>query len=491
MRIPFGGEFYESESKPISAQECVNLYLHFPEAQTSSPQALLMPAGIESGTTAGGSTDTNRGSHNFKGVPYFVQGEDLYSVSETINAAGEKSYSSTRVNGATTITGQGRVIIRDNGNDGDQMVIIDPESSDQHNAWIFDGSTLTQVSDGDFDGPVSTVDFIDGYFTFTKKDGQKVFISELRDGSSYIATDFTEAEADPDNTVGQWVLNKETWMVFGEETFQPYQNVGGSGFPFQAIPGGTQSVGLRSKFAIEEIAGQMIWLGGRDKETPRIWASSSGQPVVISTAAIDSLIGEYPDSVLDQAYCWRYSQAGADFLAFTFPSKITLVYEHTASRRAGRPIWHSRVSKDGEDSVPCRIASVAFAFNRILVGDTLSNKIGLLSETEYQEYGADIPRYFVTPQIGNEGMPFFIHSLELVVESGVGSSTDAEVGMDYSTDGARTFNNEMIRSAGKIGEYNQRTIWNSLGRIAREVCFRFNLYGARKWVVRGLEANFD
>lgn len=489
MRIPFGGEFYQSESKPISAQECVNLYLHYPQAQTSSPEALLLPAGIESGTTAGSSS--NRGSHNFKGVPYFVQGGDLYSIAETIDGAGNKTYTATKVNGAVTITGAGQVIMRDNGNDGDQMVIVDPESSAKFNAWIYDGSTLSAISDNDFDGPVSTVDFIDGYFTFTKKDGQKVFISDLRDGSSYIATDFTEAEADPDNTVGQWVLNKETWFVFGEETFQPYQNVGGSGFPFQTIPGATQSVGLRSKFAIEEIAGQMIWLGGRDKETPRIWMSSGGQPVPVSTAAIDSLLGEYPDSVLDVAFCWRYAQAGAEFVAFTFPTQITLVYEHTASKRAGRPIWHTRVSKDGETEIPCRIASVAFAFNRILVGDSISNKIGLLSETEYQEYGADIPHYFITPQLGNDGMPFFIHSLELVVESGVGSSTDANVGMNFSTDGGRTFNNEMIRSAGKVGEYNTRTIWNSLGRIAREVCFRFNLYGARKWVVRGLEANFD
>lgn len=491
MRIPFGGEFYQSESRPISAQECVNLYLHYPESQTSSPEALLMPAGIESGTTAGASTDKNRGSDNFKGVPYFVQGTSLYSVSESIDAAGNKTYSSTKVSGSTVITGNGRVIIRDNGNDGDQMVIVDPDSNNQFNAWIFDGTNLTAVSDSDFDGPVSTVDFIDGYFTFTKKDGQKVFISDLRDGSSYIATDFTEAEADPDNTVGQWVLNKETWFVFGEETFQPYQNVGGSGFPFQAIPGGTQSVGLRSKFAIEEIAGQMIWLGGRDKETPRIWMSAGGQPVVVSTAAIDSLIGEYPDSVLDDAYCWRYAQAGADFVAFHFPDKITLVYEHTASRRAGRPIWHTRVSKNGDTEIPCRIASIAFAFNRILVGDSISNKIGLLSETEYQEYGADIPRYFITPQLGNEGMPFFIHSLELVVESGVGSSTNAVVGMRFSKDGGRTFQRESTRSAGKVGEYNKRTIWNSLGRIAREICFRFDLYGARKWVVRGLEANFD
>ncbi len=489
MRIPFGGEFYASESKPISSQECVNLYLYYPNTQTTSPESLLLPAGITLGTTAG--SEANRGSHTFKGVPYFVQGSDLYSVQESIDGSGVRSYSSAKVNGSTAISGNERVTLRDNGADGDQMVIIDPSSDEKFNAWIYDGSNLTQISDTDFDGPVSTIDFIDGYFTFTKKDGQKVFISNLRDGSDYIATDFTEAEADPDNTVGQWVLNKQTWFIFGEETLQPYQNVGGAGFPFQTIEGGTHSVGLRSKFAIEEIAGQMIWLGGRDKESPRFWMSGGGQPVPISTAAIDIVIGSYSNTVLDQAFCWRYSQAGAEFVAFTFPTESTIVYEHTASVRAGRPIWHTRVSKDGQNDAPCRISSVTYAFNRTLVGDTLSSNIGLLSETNYQEYGADIPRYFVTPFLGKDGMPFFIQSLEIVVESGVGSDTDANVAMSFSTDGGRTFNNPITRTAGKIGEYNTRTIWNSLGRIARDICFRFDLYGPRKWVVRGLEANID
>ena len=63
--------------------------------------------------------------------------------------------------------------------------------------------------------------------------------------------------------------------------------------------------------------------------------------------------------------------------------------------------------------------------------------------------------------------------------------------MSFSRDGGRTFSDQIPRSVGGIGEYNTRTIWNSLGRFAREVCFRFQMTDPVKWAFAKLEAQIE
>jgi len=487
--IPLGGSFYKLDSAPISAQECVNLYSNIAEVVTPSKKQLLIPAGIQSATTAGGQV-FNRGSHVFNSKPYFVQGTGLYRVDRAVDGFGVASYTSVLVSGATLLTGSERVIMSDNGQEGGQMVIVTPASSAKFNAYIYTVSGgLVAVSDADFDGPVSDVNYIDGYFEFTKKNGQKFFISDLRDGSSYISTDFEAAEADPDYNVRSFV-NKNQLYVFGQQTFQGFHDVGGAGFPFVYIQGSVVGKGLASKYAIEEVDDSMVFLGGDTNETPSIWITKGGDPVKLSTIPIEQEISTYSQEVIESCYTWHYSQAGAEFVGFTFPGQKCFVFDFRSKE------WHTRQSLNSlGEAVPCRISSIADAYGVLLVADAFTNKIGVLSREVYTEYGEEIPRYFVTPQIDNEGMPFFVSSVEVVSNVGSGLTTgqgsDPLISLSISKDGGRTFNNRIEREAGMIGEYNKRTIWNQLGRVAREICFRFDLAGPIKWAITKVEVNFE
>lgn len=477
--IPLGGSFYQSESLPISAQECVNMYLNIPRTTTTSRKTLLMPAGITEATTAGGVNDTCRGVATFKEQAYFVQGNDLYRVTESGG-----SYSAAKVNGATSITGTVRVAIAENGDDGEQMVIVDPSSSSQFNAWIYSTSGgLNAISDTDFDGPVSDVEYVDGYFIFTKKDGQKFFKSALRDGTNYSATDFADAEASPDPIVGSMVLGNRP-IIFGSYTMQPFANIGGSGFPFKSDQGAIYRVGLSSQYAKAVISDFGVFLGTEESCTPSIWITDGGRPEKISSGAIDNEISRYSSTEISTCFTWRYSQAGAQFVAFTFPGQETFVLDFTTKE------WHTRESVSGGNAVPSRIAGVADAYGVLLVGDTLTNKIGVLDRDVYDEFGVDLPRRFVTPQLDNEGQPFFIDALELVCETGVGNGdiTNPSVQMSFSTDGGRTFNTALTRNLGVSGDNDHRVIWNQLGRISREVCFKFVMSDPAKWAVQKVEA---
>ena len=483
--LALGGQFYKSDSLPVAAQECVNLYLNKAQAVTPFSENLFPTPGIKTGTTVG--TDTfNRGVHVFQGVPYVVNGNDLYRIDRATDSFGVDSYSSTRVNGATTIPGTGRVIMSDNGAQGDQICIVLPDQTNTFNAYTFTiAGGLVQISDSDFDGPVSSVDYVDGYFIFAKQDSQKFFNSNLRNGTAYTATDFVLVEADPDSLVRMFVLNNEA-IGLGTETFEPFQNIGGAGFPFQRVAGGVQTKGLASKFAIVEVNNLMVFLGSSINETPSIWISDGGRPQKLSTTAIDNAISGYSDATISGAFAYKYSQAGAQFIVFTFPEEETFVYDFTSEE------WHTRESVDGSNNIiPYRVSGVMDAYGVLMVGDSISENIGVMDRGTFTEYGIILRRRFVIPYVDNEGQPFWVDSLELYGESGVGltsgQGSDPQVLMSFSVDGARTFNKRIPRSIGKIGEYTKRTIWNSLGRISRNITIKFEVSDPVKYVFSRVE----
>jgi hypothetical protein len=486
--IPLGGEFYKSPSLPISAQECVNLYANIPQATAPTKMSLLPPAGLKAATTAGTSV-INRGGTVFQGVPYVVNGTDLYRIDRAIDAFGAQSYSAVAINGGVPIAGTGQVMMSDNGAEGGQMCIISPDVSTKFNAYIYTLSTntLVAVSDANFDGPVSSIQYVDGYFLFTKTDSQKLFVCNLRNGLAYTASDFVLAEADPDSIVGSWVLDNEP-IIFGTQTFEAFQNIGGSGFPFQRVQGAVQDKGLRSKFAIQEIDDVMIFLGAAKGETPAIWASSGGTPEKLSTTAIDDELASYSQGVIEASFAFKYSQSGAQFVGFTFPGERTFIYDSTTGK------FHTRESRDaiGNPST-YRVSSIMDAYGILLVGDAISNQIGILDKQTYDEYGSDLRRRFVTPQIDNEGDPFWIDALQLWLESGVGltNGSDPEILMSFSRDGGKTYSNPIARKIGKIGEYDTETIWNSLGRFGRQVCFKFEMSASVPWRILRLRADYE
>lgn len=488
--IPIGGSFYRLDaSLPISAQECVNLYSNIPQVVTPSKKQLLSPDGISFAANAGENV-YNRGVHVFNNAPYFVQGPDLYRIDRSVDGFGAPSYVPVRVNGDTSIPGLDRVMLADNGEEGGQMMIVCPELDNKFNAYIYtEDDGLVAVSDDDFDGPVGSIQYVDGYFLFTKKNGQKFFISDLRDGSSYISTDFSRAEADPDYVKASFIIRNQPY-IWGSQTIQGFQNVGGTGFPFAYIQGSVQGTGLASIYAMVEERDRVAFLGGGENESPSIWITDGSRSERLSTIAIDQEISTYPQEVIEQCFCWKYAKSGAEFVGFTFPGKKCFVFDFASGE------WHTRESLNnlGEPST-YRVSGVAECYGVLLVGDTSTSRIGILDSKANTEYGAQIPRRFVTPHVDNEGMPFFIDSVELVSKTGsgatIGQGSNPTISLSLSYDGGRTFGNRLERSVGAIGDYNMRTIWNRLGRSAREVCFKFEFSDPVSYAVTKVEVNFE
>lgn len=462
--IPIASGYYVDESPAVSIRECVNLYTHIPESQALTDAALFGMSGIEQIGEAG-TNDFCRGMHVVGDRPFSVQGDSFWELTKP------SDFVFTDL--SETVEGDDLVFMSDNGY---QLCIVAPDYADQHNAYIFDidTDTFTQISDVDFDGPVNSVAFSDGYFIFAKKDSNKWFISNLRDGLNYTATDFASAESDPDPIVVIAAL-RGIVFVFGSQTFEQYQNnPTGAGFPYQRINSGTYNKGCDAPKSIVEVNNMLVWIGSGVNEQPGIWATEGGPPQKLSTPSIDTIIFRGGIEPVRKAWVIKWAERGHSFAAFTVPDVCTVVYDFSTG------LWHRRESQDRFGfAAPWRVSAMVDAFSTLVVGDSYEGYIGSYAKSVFYEYDTEIKAYFTSTALDNGGKPFSINQVQLVCQSGhvpiTGQGSDPVVRMSVSRNGGLTYSPEISRKMGKIGEYTKTVTWPALGRFSRSVQFRWDI----------------
>lgn len=471
MRLPFpiAQGFYVDESIPIAAQRCTNFHVHIPQTKTITDASLIGSAGIED---SGISYDdfSIRDIHVMAGVPYYVVQGKTYKILFTEDGLGNKTYYRILVIDETStpeILGSDSVIMSDN---GVELMIIAPDYDDQHNAWVYNSSALdfSRVSDVDFDGPVNYVTYMAGFFVFLKKDSNKFFCSDLRQGLVYDALDFANAESDPDNLVAAEPLNGVLYL-FGTTTCEQWYIPGGTGagFPFVKATAGTIQKGCTAPRSLVEFNGSLIWIGGGKNEKPAIWATSGGAPVKVSTAAIDVLINSGGIEKLSKAYQCNWSSRGHSFITFTVPDVCCVQYDSTTG------LWATRESKFDGNAIPWRAGGLVTAYDVQIVSDNLDGRLGIMDDEIYTEYGENIASYFVAPAFDNGGKPFTVNSVELMMETGtcpIGATPEMRISI--SSDGGRTFSPDISVEMGETGDYERRLMWDMLGRYDRTFILR-------------------
>jgi len=476
--LPIDNGFYVSDSLPLSAQECVNWYPQVIETAALSQGVLFGTPGIELVASTGTTKQINRGGWTLNGSPYFVNGTNLYRLNRTF-VDEEEVFS---IDNLGTIEGEGRVSLSDNGR---QLCILSPGGK----GYIFteDPDTLTEITDVDFraNGEPQIVVFLDGYFVFTT-DSKKFIVSSLNDGLSYNALDFGTAEADPDDIVAPIVLRNQLF-IGGSSTLEAFQNVGGADFPF-VRSGLFIQKGVYTPFGIIEANDAILFIGGGKNEAPGIWGLKSNTVEKVSTIAIDTLLQKFTDTELNEAFTWTYAQRGGYFVAFALPT-TTLVFDTINGK------WHERKSQviDAQgktNTLRLRVNSLVAAYGRLLVGDSLDGRIGSINTDVYTEYGNPVVRRIATQPFQNNMQSISVPSVELTMEAGVGDANtpNPQIRMDRSKDG-KTWFDERSRNIGKLGEYNKRTIWRRLGRVARFEVFRFTMSDPVKPVIIQLTAD--
>lgn len=483
IEIPISAGFYTSDSLPISHQECVNLVPVQQQVPTLSQRQLIGSDGIRQIVISGETVaDINRGAHVMDGIPYFVQGQTLYRL-DRIFVEGNETFELTAVGiDPVTITGTGRVSMADNGY---QLMVVVPGDR----GYIYDKNTdvFERVITGVFD-PVSEIKptyvvFIDGYFacsTTTKF----WYVSNLNDGTQWDILDFGTAEADPDPIVTPVVYNNQLFMI-GSETMEGFQNIGGSGFPFQRSNIFLDK-GCFAPFSLLATNQRFFMVGGGTNERAAVWQYSGGEFSKVSTNAIDNIMDNYTDAQLSAIFASSWAVDGQYYISFTFPDRAFVLNMSTN-------LWHelkSGIENDVGDfeQTRWRVNSLVTTYGYTLVADSQDGRIGIMDRSILSEYDNDIIRIFSPQPLANKGKSFRLPSLELTMEAGIGNGVaEPIISMAISED-LKTYQYERSRRIGQIGNYKRRTIWRKLGRVPRFCSFRFRISDQIRVSIIKLEA---
>lgn len=473
--VPIANGFYVSDSLPISHQQCQNFVPVIQQAPSLSVSQLIGSPGIRQIVdSGGGAADVNRGMHKMGTFPYTVNGTVLYRIDRAL-VAGVETFSLVSLG---TVEGSNRVSMADNGT---QLMILVPGGK----GYIYSVSGgFVEITDPDFraNGDPQYVVFIDGYFACST-DSKTWIVSNLNDGTAWDALDFGSAESDPDKIVAPIVHANQIFLT-GSETTESFQNIGGSGFPFQRSNIYLDK-GCYAPFSLISTNQRFFMIGGGKDEGPAVWAYQGGTYNKVSTLAIDNVMSEYSEAVLNAAFALSWSKKGQYFVAFSFPDR-TFVFNMTTN------IWHELTSsienEEGDfDQERWRVNSLVSAYNYIIVGDNQDGRIGILDVNEYGEYGNNIIRIFSTQPLINNTKSFRIPSIELTLEAGIGNGVaDPLVSMAIS-ENAKTFDYERSRKIGMIGKYGQRTVWRKNGRVPRFCVLRFRISDQIKAIVIRLD----
>lgn len=437
MDLPFHS--YRLRSRKAAQTRLLNCYAIQSPPEGRSPLMIQGMAGIKSFSTI--TPSPQRAAIQFGGTLYSVAGNTFYSVDGN---GVETSIS-------TSLTATGSVDIAKN--TSQIAILIEPD------LWVYQSGALTQVTDADFTSRgAKKMAVLDNYGGFIEPESGRFFICDLNDFTVYDALDFATAEAQPDNLVSI-ESNQRQFVLFGEETGELWDNVGGSGFPFLRVTNGFFESGCVGKDATCAADNTVFWL-----DQHRIARRLEGiTPRRISSDGCEQRWQDYAS--VDDCQVSSYVFDGHTFVRYRFPTAgADWTYDINTNE------WHERQSY-GYDH--WRAAWVVKCYGKTLVGDTQSGNIGEIHSTTYTEWGDILYREATTSVTYAENKWAFFDRLELDMDVGngleSGQGSNPVVMLDVSNDGGVNFRALPNRSIGTTGQTRKQVHWDGMGRSRERV----------------------
>lgn len=421
----------------------LNCYAVQAPPEGRSPHMIQGMAGIRPFSTI--TPSPQRAGIQFNGSLYSVAGGAFYSV----NSAGTATSIGTGLPAGTVDIAK---------NVSQIAILIEPD------LWVYESGVLTQVTDTDYTSRgAKKMAVLDNYGGFIEPNSGRFFICDLTDFTVYDSLDFATAEAQPDNLVSI-ESNQRQFVLFGEESGELWDNVGGSGFPFVRVTNGYFESGCIGKDATCGADNTVFWL-----DQDRIFRRLNGiTPTRISHDGVEQQWQDY--ATVSDVTVFPYVHDGHTFIVVRFPTQgATWVYDINTQE------WHERESY-GYDH--WRAAWVVKCYGKTLVGDTQSGNIGEIHSRTYSEWGGILNREATSAVTYAENKWAFFDRLELDMEVGqgleVGQGSDPQVMLDVSNNGGIDFRALPNRSLGTTGQYTKTIHWDGMGR-SKERVHRFRV----------------
>jgi hypothetical protein len=447
----FIGPTYQGASRIAGNERCVGFYLEKNETPGAVYPWTLQPTPglVSRATTAEG---PGRGAWSMDGRSLLVQGHALYELS-TAWAATNRGAIARDDNPAQ---------LASNGDGGDEVAIASAGE-----VKIF--NLATNVLSAAIVGLTGhQVGYLDSRFLALNLNDSTWRISDRYDGTTWDPTQEEIRSTAPDRWKALCVAGKYIFLP-GSETTDIYYDAGLSPFPFAPIDGALLPVGIAASWSIAVLLGNPAWLtqSGQGQRSV-VWAQGTGMPRRISTHAMEFALNGYA-SVSD-ARGDVFELEGHAFYKLTFPSAgATWLFDAASGQWTEWPYWNSVTGQE-----EAHLTAAHCFFNGFHVVTSRSNgDIYTLGTSTYTDNGATIRRVrrVPIPKLSDDALWIFLSEIELHMDAGIGlqvaagtAGYDPQVALRISRDGGNTWGTEISVSAGKIGEYLTRVIFNRLGR---------------------------
>jgi hypothetical protein len=440
-------------SEPVPADSVLQELKGGNPYQESAPSFLRRWAGIKPFASDGTSNRT-RGLWTMQGVLYAVIGPTLYSISK----------SGTAVELGTGIPGNSFVRMTDN---TACLVILVPNSTNCYTYCPNSAGIHFQQLTASLFTTYGAIDchFVDSFIVFLATNGRLFYNDDGQIVSGQEQITFTTNATFPrefgtDLFVGMGTDHR-VLTLFGLLSSESYVNVGNPvGTPFSTAPQSFVELGCHPDapytIALQDQA--LFWVAN-DKTVRR----KNGQTAQrVSNSGIEAIL-EHAN--LQGSYALTPSIAGHALWVLVIPKSYrTVVYDCLTQEwfeidSYGLGYWRALCYNN--------------AYSRQFVGDTEGHGIGYLDTNVFTEYGATMVSSFTTQPIYKDHNRVSHRRLELIISTGQGGFTGANLSLYVSDDSANTFRGFPDRNLGPLGSFFIRVIWFNLGQSRNRV-YRFS-----------------
>lgn len=333
-----------------------------------------------------------------------------------------------------------------------------------------------QITDPAFLG-ADRVAFIEGWLIFNQP-GTRTFYTNapVPYTLTFAGAFYALKDSSTDNLVTLFENSRELWLI-GERTAEVWYNSGGTNFAFSRLPGIGPQMGCSAKHSIARVGPNLAWLGRNEQGENIVVMTNQYAIGRVSTHAIDSAIGEYPQIADAIGDC--YEELGHIMYVLTFPTAdVTwcldvVTYEATG----GRYGWWQRLSWNANTATYHRHIGntyVNFA-NLRMWGDFQTGQVHMQSRKVFTDNGAPLRALRRTPHIWQRETRkrIFQASLQIEFTPGVGlqfgQGSTPQVMVRFSDDGGFNYGGENLLSIGAAGETRNRAMWFQVGEARDRV----------------------
>lgn len=380
------------------------------------------------------------------------------------------------------------------------LIINDPETDTWYytEPFILGGVTYErEIYDIDESGSVQYED--DSYTVKTRT--VRLNEADPNNGTSYIWLDryskphFTTASYSADR-VTALVASGEFLFAFGTSSIQVYTQSlstdaqGFSSMVFSSSGRNYKDIGCNAVRSVVELNGNVVFLGSSARGERSVWYTNGGDPVRISTNAIERMMEKLD---ISEAYALGWMENGHVFYALTVPSlDRTFVYDFSTSQ------WHNRSTYRNDSTEGLWWPEYAVCtYGRIFIAGKTTDKLVALDKDKYDDYrGEPIIKRRTAPVITNDYSEFMVNDLMLLWNNGTTKDFNNEDGardpvvmLEVSRDGGNTFDDEMWGMGGQTGQYGFRTVWYGIGAGTMFV-FRFTISDRVNVVITGAKISY-